>query len=277
MGASPLTISSCAAMGRPGAITHVLLDIEGTTCPVAFVSCTLFPYARDRAEEFLNNHGQEPAVRALVEEIASASQNDATVSPPFPFAGEAGDPENTSKDRDEPAEVAGRIRPYLDHLIRNDIKLPAWKELQGMIWAEGYARGELEGPLFEDVPAALRRWSEQGLVLAVYSSGSVTAQQLLYGHSSDGDLRPLFRHWFDTRIGGKKAPQSYEAIAARMGANPASILFVSDSLAELQAAAAAGLVVLFSDRPGNPESDSGGFRRIGNFDGIDLRRLSAKD
>ena len=261
-------------MGQPGAITHALLDIEGTTCSVAFVSSTLFPYARRQAGEFLTRHAHESAVRALMEEIVSAWQNDPTACPPFPCGR---DPDNESRDRDQgdPAEMAGDILPYLDHLIRNDIKLPAWKELQGMIWAEGYARGELEGPLFDDVPAALRRWAVQGLVLAVYSSGSVAAQRLLYGHSSGGDLCPLFSHWFDTRIGGKKDPQSYGAIAARMGADPASILFVRDSLAELQAAAAAELVVLFSDRPGNPENNSEGFRRIGNFDGIDLRRLSA--
>jgi enolase-phosphatase E1 len=267
-------------MSRPCAISHVLLDIEGTTCPVAFVSSTLFPYARNHAEAFLNRHGQEPAVRALVEEMVSAWQNDATASPPFPCTGNAGESGTAIQGRaepeepEEPAGTTGRILPYVAHLIRDDIKLPAWKELQGKIWAEGYRRGELEGPLFADVPPALRRWSDQGLVLAVYSSGSVAAQQLLYGHSSDGDLRPLFSHWFDTRIGGKKDPHSYGAIADRMGADPARILFVSDSLAELQAAAAAGLAVLFSDRPGNPETDSAGFSRVRNFDEINPRWLS---
>lgn len=244
-------------MDRPCAITHVLLDIEGTTCPVAFVSGTLFPYARNHAEEFLLRHGHEPEVQALVEEIASAWRNGRDPAPPFPGA------------RD-PGATSGWILPYVDHLIRNDVKLPAWKELQGRIWEEGYARGELQGPLFDDVPASLRRWAEQGMVLAVYSSGSVAAQQLLYGHSSGGDFRPLFRHWFDTRIGGKKDPRSYAAIAAKMETDPERVLFISDSLAEVQAASAAGLPVLFSARPGNPETDSAGYNRVENFDEIRL-------
>ena len=257
MGASPLTIASSLPMDQPGAITHVLLDIEGTTCPVAFVSDTLFPYARDHAEEFLLRHGHEPEVQALVEEMASAWRNERGPSPPFPGAG-------------DPARTSGWLLPYVDHLIRNDVKLPAWKELQGRIWVEGYARGELQGPLFNDVPASLHRWADQGLVLAVYSSGSVAAQQLLYGHSSGGDLRPLFQHWFDTRIGSKKAPESYTTIAARMATDPERILFISDSLAEVQAASVAGLPVLFSARPGNPETDSAGYMRVENFNDLRL-------
>jgi len=248
-------------MVQTGAITHLLLDIEGTTCPVAFVGSTLFPYARDHAPEFLHRHGEEAAVQELVKEIAEAWRNDHNPGPPRPLA--------------EEALPQGWLLPYLDHLIRHDVKLPAWKELQGMIWADGYARGELEGPLFDDVPSNLRRWAEQGLVLAVYSSGSVAAQQLLYGHSSGGDLRYLFSHWFDTRTGGKKDPSSYRTIAAEMGTEPATILFVSDSLAELQAANATGLSVLFSERPGNPETDSEGFPRVQSFEGLDLRRTSA--
>ncbi len=248
-------------MDQPGAITHVLLDIEGTTCPVEFVSGTLFPYAREHTEEFLFRHGHEPDVQALVEEIASAWRSERSPSPPFPGG-------------EDPARTSGWILPYVDHLIRNDVKLPAWKELQGRIWVEGYARGELQGPLFDDVPASLRRWADQGLVLAVYSSGSVAAQQLLYGHSSGGDLRPLFQHWFDTRIGGKKAPQSYEAIADLMETDPQRILFISDSLAEVQAASAAGLPVLFSVRPGNPETDSAGYSRVENFNDIRFRHTN---
>jgi len=94
----------------------------------------------------------------------------------------------------------------------------------------------------------------------VYSSGSVAAQQMLYAHTPAGDLRPLFRHWFDTRTGAKKDPDSYRRIAQELGSQAGRILFVSDALAELKAADAAGMNVLFSDREGNPERDPGPYR-----------------
>ena len=102
-------------------------------------------------------------------------------------------------------------------------------------------------------------------MLAVYSSGSVPAQQLLYGHSTAGDLRALFSHWFDTRVGSKQDKRSYRSIAEHVEVAPADVLFISDSLSELEAAASAGMTVLFSDREGNPGRDSGGFERISDY------------
>jgi enolase-phosphatase E1 len=116
----------------------------------------------------------------------------------------------------------------------------------------------------------LQRWSAQGLVLAVYSSGSVAAQQLLYGHNQAGDLRNLFSHWFDTRTGPKQAASSYALISAAMDCEPAQILFISDAIAELEAAAKAGLQVLFSDRAGNPERGNGRFEKISDYSQLNL-------
>jgi enolase-phosphatase E1 len=167
---------------------------------------------------------------------------------------------------DSPAQpLPQRVVPYLQWLIDHDIKLTALKDLQGRIWADGYGNGTITAPLFGDVAAALRRWHDQGLVLAVYSSGSVPAQQLLYRHSQDGDLSGLFSHWFDTRIGAKQQAESYGAIANAMGAWPQQVLFISDALSELEAAHGAGMAVLLSDRPGNPNRDSGPFERISNY------------
>ena len=154
-----------------------------------------------------------------------------------------------------------RVR-FLQRMIDQDRKLPALKELQGLIWDQGYGSGELIAPLFADVAPALRRWQEQGLELAVYSSGSVQAQQLLYRHSDAGDLSGMFRHWFDTRIGPKGAEASYRAIAEVMGLQPGVILFVSDAPDELEAADAAGLQTRFSLRNGNPHRDPGRFLPI---------------
>ena len=230
-------------------ITHLLLDIEGTTCPVSFVAEVLFPYARAQIRDYLAKHRDQPELQALLADVQQAWRNDTQ-----PEAIEL-------RDRFGVADVA----PYLEWLIDNDVKLTALKDLQGMIWRAGYNQGDLVAPLFADVPAALQRWHSSGLVLAVYSSGSVPAQQLLYGHCQCGDLRKYFSHWYDTRTGPKQQAQSYTTIAQSMNTNAAQVLFISDALAELQAAAAAGMAVMFSDRDGNPGRDSGGFERISDY------------
>ena len=118
------------------------------------------------------------------------------------------------------------LSTYLRQLIGRDIKLTPLKDLQGRIWRFGYASGELIAPLFADVPRALRRWRDDGFTLAVYSSGSVPAQQLLYGHCHEGDLTGLFSHWFDTKTGPKQAQESYLTIATEMLTTPANVLFI---------------------------------------------------
>ncbi|MBM5814299.1 MAG: acireductone synthase [Cyanobacteria bacterium M_DeepCast_100m_m1_067] len=238
---------------RRQGVTHVLLDIEGTTCPVSFVSSTLFPYAAEQLEVFLEGHHNDPAVKTLLGEVDAAWQQDA-------------DPEAQALRQ----QGAINVVPYLQWLIRRDRKLTPLKDLQGLVWEQGYRSGALTGPLFADVPGALRSWHGAGLVLAVYSSGSVAAQRLIYGHSNAGDLRSLFSHWFDTRIGPKQTPESYATIADQLGVAPEQVLFVSDALTECQAAAAAGMQVVFSDREGNPGRDPGPFERIVSFDNLEL-------
>ena len=241
-------------------ITHLLLDIEGTTCPVSFVAEVLFPYARQRLGSYLQEHSDEPEVASLVEDTWRLWQSDST-----PGARELLRSSGSSPAEAAPPTTAGRVVPYLEWLIDHDVKATPLKDLQGRIWREGYASGAIVAPLFSDVPGALQRWHQEGRVLAVYSSGSVPAQQLLYGHCQAGDLTPLFSHWFDTRSGAKQEQSSYTGIAASMGTEPDSVLFISDSLAELQAASAAGMAVLFSDREGNPGRDSGPFARISDY------------
>jgi enolase-phosphatase E1 len=245
------------------AITHLLLDIEGTTCPVSFVAEVLFPYARRQLQSFLAVRGQEPEVAQLVQQVREAWAADAAPEAKqlLAAAAAAGD---ASKD---PTSVV----PYLHWLIDRDVKLTPLKDLQGRIWEAGYSSGELVAPLFTDVPEALRQWHRQGYSLAVYSSGSVPAQQLLYRHSQAGDLNPLFSHWFDTRIGPKQRRESYQAIAAAMQVPAGDVLFISDALSELLAADAAGMPVLFSDREGNPARDSGSFERISSYSTLEPR------
>jgi len=168
------------------------------------------------------------------------------------------------------------VVPYLRWLIEEDRKLTPLKELQGLIWEEGYGSGELQGPLYPDVAPALHRWRQAGLTLAVYSSGSVKAQQLIYGHSNAGDLRSWFHYWFDTRMGPKLEPASYIRIVKAMGAEASMVLFISDSIGELEAARSNGLPVLFSDRHGSDDSLDlpARFPTITSFDGLNPRRVA---
>ena len=186
----------------------VLTDIEGTTTPIAFVRDILFPYARARLPALLAAGGAEVAAElAAVRELAPGQ-----------------DP------------LAALLR-WMDE----DAKVTPLKALQGMIWAEGYATAALKAPLYDDVAPCLRAWSAAGLRLAVYSSGSVAAQKQVFGHSTAGDLVGLFDGFYDTRVGGKREPDSYGRLAIAIGLPPVEVLFLSDVEAELDAAAAAGL------------------------------------
>jgi enolase-phosphatase E1 len=224
------------------------------------VAETLFPYASQHLASFLEVHAHDPSVKELVADLINHWRQDPDPrSPRF-------DPDLAeTPEVGEVFDHARRVIPYLQWLISVDRKLTALKELQGMIWEEGYAKQDLYGPLFEDVPPALKSWYQQGLVLSVYSSGSIRAQQLLYGHTQSGNLVPLFQHWFDTRIGSKQDPASYQRISERMATSPASILFISDAIGELEAASTAGLQVLFSCRPDNPEQDPGPYASLASF------------
>jgi enolase-phosphatase E1 len=194
---------------RPAAI---LTDIEGTTTPIAFVRDVLFPYARARLPDFLQVHAAEPEVAAAVAET------------------------------DHLAEGRDALSVLLDWLDA-DAKVTPLKTLQGLIWDEGYRRGDLKGVIYPDVPPVLRRWHSAGVRLYVYSSGSEAAQKLLFGHSEAGDLTGLFSGFFDTRVGPKREAASYAGIAKALGLPAAEMMFLSDIAEELDAAFAAGMTV----------------------------------
>jgi enolase-phosphatase E1 len=202
---------------RPRAI---VTDIEGTTSSISFVHETLFPYAARHLRDYVRAHPD--TVRPHLDEVRALEQ---------------------AKWMDDAACVDVLLR-----WIREDRKITPLKALQGMIWAQGYARGELTGHIYDDAAEALRRWHGAGHVLAVYSSGSVPAQKLIYGHSNAGDLTGLFSGWFDTTTGPKLAAASYGAIAQALGRAPQDVLFLSDHPGEIAAAREAGLAVQLVDR-----------------------------
>lgn len=185
----------------------ILTDIEGTTTSIAFVTDTLFPYARTRLADFV---------------AANRAEMEAKLGP----------------------DPLAQLNAWMDA----DAKETVLKDVQGRIWAQGYAAGELKGQVFPDAAQALHRWHEAGLKLAVFSSGSVAAQKLIFGHSDQGDLSPLFSGWFDTTTGPKREAQSYVLIADALGIAPADVLFLSDISAETDAAKAAGMKALLIDR-----------------------------
>jgi enolase-phosphatase E1 len=226
----------------------VLLDVEGTTTPVDFVYRVLFPYAQARVAAFLEAHAAEPEVAADVAALRAEHERDRAAG------------------RRPPAWEEGAAA-YTGWLTDQDRKLTALKSLQGRIWAEGFSRGELRGQVYPDVPPALRRWTAAGRTVAIFSSGSVLAQKLLFGHSDHGDLAPLISGYFDTTTGAKREPSSYSRIAEALGAPPADLLFVSDVVPELDAARAAGLATALSVRT-EPGPAPDGHARITTFDAL---------
>jgi len=206
----------------------ILTDIEGTTSSIAFVAETLFPYARERLPAFVAAHPDEAA--PILAEVAAM---------------EPGDPVAT-----------------LTRWIDEDRKATPLKTLQGMIWADGYRERAFTGHIYPDAAAALRRWHEAGIALYVFSSGSVAAQKLLFGHSDAGDLTPLFSGYFDTTTGPKREAASYQAIANAVGLAADEILFLSDTPQEIAAARDAGLSALLIDR-------NGGAGDIASFEDVD--------
>jgi enolase-phosphatase E1 len=227
----------------------VLLDVEGTTTPVDFVTRVLFPYARERVADYLALHFAEPLTHHDVLGLHTEHERDiaAGLEPP------------------RWAETPEAVAEYSRWLMDEDRKATALKALQGRIWEEGFRAGELQGALYEDVPRAFEQWRKAGRTLAIFSSGSVLAQKLLFGNTAAGDMTPYLDAYFDTNIGAKREAESYRRIAQALGRAPGSILFVSDVAAELDAAEEAALVTALCVREG-PLPSTGAHPMIRSLD-----------
>ena len=220
----------------------ILLDIEGTTTPIDFVYQTLFPYARKRLNQFVSTKLDKPDLQLLETEY----RNDHSASKP-----------------------RWHMPPidYLLWLMERDRKSPALKSIQGKVWQAGYEDGSLKGELYPDVLPAIKRWKAQKKRVAIYSSGSVLAQKLLFKHNRFGDISKMIDGYFDTGVGPKKEPESYCEIARQLKVPTYEILFISDSAAECAAAAKAGCLVRYSVRPGN-NVEQVSFERIESLEEI---------
>ncbi len=235
----------------------ILLDIEGTTTPIDFVTGTLFPFASAHVEEFLSAHMEDREIRALVDELRQHRQEDAQRD-----ASLRGWRDQTSADR-----VRSAVS-YARWLIARDSKISLLKALQGKIWEAGYRSGELRGAVYPDVAPALARWRAQGRRLAIFSSGSVLAQKLLFAFSAAGDLTAFLDGFFDTTTGPKREAGSYRRIAAELGIANSEALFLSDVTAELDAARAADMQTALALRPGAPTPAASSHPTVRSFDEV---------
>ncbi|MEU1163518.1 acireductone synthase [Streptomyces sp. NPDC005921] len=230
-------------------VDAVVLDIEGTTSATGFVVDVLYPYSRSRFGALLSERSGDPDVARAVAQVRELT----------------GDPEADA------TAVEKTLNAWLDE----DRKATPLKTLQGIIWAEGFARGDLVSHFYDDVVPALRAWHAAGLRLYVYSSGSVAAQRAWFSATPQGDLLPLLSGLYDTENAGpKQEAESYRRIAESAGIAPDRLLFLSDRPGELDAARAAGWHAVGIRRPGEPyyEQGVGDHAQAGTFDEITVSR-----
>ncbi|QQM44474.1 acireductone synthase [Streptomyces liliifuscus] len=228
-------------------VDAVVLDIEGTTSATGFVVDVLYPYSRSRFGAVLSERSTDPDVVRAVSQVRDLLG--------------------------EPDADAVRVEKALHEWLDEDVKATPLKTLQGLIWSEGFARGDLVSHFYDDVLPVLRRWHGDGVRLYVYSSGSVAAQRAWFTSSPDGDLLPLVSGLYDTENAGpKQEPDSYRRIAGSTGVEADRLLFLSDRPGELDAARAAGWHAVGIRRPGEPyyEQGVGDHAQAGTFDEITI-------
>ena len=235
----------------------VLLDIEGTTTPIDFVYRTLFPYASHKVESFLRKHADEAEIRCLVQDLRAQRGLDERqgLRPPAWISNSA------------EALIRSNVA-YVQWSISRDSKPTPLKTLQGKIWQEGFATGELRGQVYADVPLAFARWRRQQRKIYIYSSGSVLAQQNLFRTVVSGDLTPQIAGYFDTKIGVKTDTESYKKISGSVGCAADEFLFLSDAPKEIEAAREAGMRAILCARNAPSESASSAADAIHTFDEI---------
>jgi enolase-phosphatase E1 len=222
-------------------IKYILMDIEGTTSAISFVHDILFPFSLKKMESYVLAFLNNESVQECLNETRQTMNEEGI--------------KETSTDL---------LIQTLCNWIKEDRKHPALKTLQGKIWRGGFESGELKGHVYPDVVTYFNKWSEAGLALGIYSSGSVEAQKLVFTYSEEGDLSQYLSDHFDTKIGHKRFPQSYRDIAIKLNLQPSEIIFLSDICEELDAALEAGLETVQLVRP-DDKSSTGVHRCVSDF------------
>ena len=236
----------------------VLLDIEGTTSSISFVYDKMFPYVRENLSSFLDANFSDESVQNCLPMLAADLEKSSLE--------QWIDPALSSE------EQKGLVAAGVIQLMDADVKATGLKQLQGLIWKDGFYSGQLVAHLFEDVAPAIERWASAGVEVRIYSSGSIAAQKLFFGYSVAGDLLSKLSGHYDTTTGGKKESGSYQAIASDCDMPVESFLFVSDVVEELAAADAAGMKTCLSMREGNKDQGKNDFEKITTFADIEIEQ-----
>ena len=223
-------------------IKAIVTDIEGTTSSLSFVKDILFPYARAQLAEYVHAHIQDEAIQLIQADSSKEVGQDLSIE---------------------------QLIIQLIQWIDEDKKVTPLKSLQGLIWEAGYQKGDFKGHVYQDAVDNLQLWKYKGLSLYIYSSGSVYAQKLLFGHTEYGDLNPLFSGYFDTHIGGKRESSSYAKITEEIGLPAEQLLFLSDIKEELDAAKAVGMQTIWLTREGVTDLDAE-HQQVLSFDAIKI-------
>lgn len=200
-------------------IKAILTDIEGTTSSISFVHDILFPYAYEKMPDFLASNWEKNAIKNAVLEVAKL--------------------ENLVDYNCE--QIVDILRTW----IKLDRKIKPLKDLQGMIWEEGYKNGDYTSHIYPDAFEKLSYWHSQNIPIYIYSSGSIHAQKLFFSYSEYGNLLSLFSGFFDTTIGNKKEAKSYQNIVDKIQLKPEEIIFLSDVEEELNSALFTGLKTIW--------------------------------
>lgn len=224
-------------------IRAIVTDIEGTTSSIDFVHRILFPYSQKALPEYVRSFAQQIEIADIILQVRQ----------------EIGQPD---------ASVECVIDTLLGWIIE-DKKITPLKTLQGFLWEYGFKSGEFQGHVYQDAAQNLKQWYELGIKLYAFSSGSVKAQKLLFGYSEYGDLTNLFSGYFDTKIGNKKQIKSYQNIAEAVAIASQNMLFLSDVVAELDAALDAGYHTCLLARD-TILDNSNNHQIVSNFDQIKL-------
>jgi len=236
----------------------IICDIEGTTTSISFVKDVLFPFSKQHVNNFLSENRDDPEVQSIFSELQKLPE----------YKGEYNEVLNDNS--------ITEITNFVKTLVDNDKKLGPLKCLQGLIWKRGYDNGSIQGHVYSDVLKAFKKWTDQKIKIYIYSSGSVQAQKLLFLNSVDGNLLPYITGHFDTNIGYKQHPSSYESILKQMQTSAQGVIFFTDIIEEAIAATTAGIQAILLERPGNKpfvEIECKKFVIIKSFDDIEIKKF----
>jgi enolase-phosphatase E1 len=208
----------------------VLTDIEGPTAPRRVVADVMVPYVRANLRGWLTQHARDPDIAGWIYEVSALSGA-------------------------SPWDVDGCVDTLLDWLDA-DLNMEPLKAIQARMWRDAYAVGDLSASVYPDAYGAFDAWRDAEARVVVFSTGSLDAQRSLCRFAVGGDLEAQVHAWFDARVGSKRDPRSYRTIATKLAVSPSQVMFLSDTVEELDAAAAAGMRTVFVARDRSLETSA---------------------